>query len=58
MKFSDYKISPLIKQQLEVMGFNKPTDIQFKAIKHILEGEDVMAVAQTGTGKRLHLQFQ
>ena len=51
MKFSDYKISPLIKQQLEVMGFNKPTDIQFKAIKHILEGEDVMAVAQTGTGK-------
>lgn len=51
MKFSDYKISPLIKQQLEIMGFNKPTDIQFKAIKHILEGEDVMAVAQTGTGK-------
>jgi ATP-dependent RNA helicase RhlE len=51
MKFSDYNISPLIKQQLEVMGFNKPTDIQFKAIKHILEGEDVMAVAQTGTGK-------
>ena len=33
------------------MGFNKPTDIQFKSIKHILEGEDVMAVAQTGTGK-------
>ncbi|MEY3237001.1 MAG: hypothetical protein RI883_1102 [Bacteroidota bacterium] len=51
MKFSDYNISPLIKQQLEVMGFNKPTDIQFKSIKHILEGEDVMAVAQTGTGK-------
>lgn len=51
MKFSDYNISPLIKEQLTVMGFNKPTDIQFKAIKHILEGEDVMAVAQTGTGK-------
>ncbi len=51
MKFSDYHISSLIKQQLEVMGFNKPTDIQFKSIKHILEGEDVMAVAQTGTGK-------
>lgn len=51
MKFSEYHISPLIKQQLEVMGFNKPTDIQFKSIKHILEGEDVMAVAQTGTGK-------
>lgn len=51
MKFSDYNISPLIKEQLAVMGFNKPTDIQFKSIKHILEGEDVMAVAQTGTGK-------
>jgi ATP-dependent RNA helicase RhlE len=51
MKFSDYNISPLIKQQLEVMGYKKPTDIQFKTIKHILEGEDVMAVAQTGTGK-------
>ena len=33
------------------MGFNRPTDIQFRAIKHILMGEDVMAVAQTGTGK-------
>jgi ATP-dependent RNA helicase RhlE len=51
MKFSDYNISPLIKEQLAIMGFNKPTDIQFKAIKHILDGEDVMAVAQTGTGK-------
>lgn len=51
MKFSDYPISPFIKDQLKVLGFNKPTDIQFKAIKPILEGEDVMAVAQTGTGK-------
>ena len=33
------------------MNFKKPTDIQFKAIPYILNGEDVMAVAQTGTGK-------
>ncbi|WP_325636941.1 DEAD/DEAH box helicase, partial [Chitinophaga sp.] len=33
------------------MGFKKPTDIQFKAIPSILNGDDVMAVAQTGTGK-------
>ncbi len=33
------------------MGFNKPTDIQFKAIPSILKGEDVLAIAQTGTGK-------
>jgi ATP-dependent RNA helicase RhlE len=51
MKFSDYKISPKIKNQLEVMGFNKPTDIQFKSISHILNGEDVFAIAYTGTGK-------
>jgi ATP-dependent RNA helicase RhlE len=51
MKFKDYPISLSIKAQLDVMGFNRPTDIQFRAIKHILKGEDVMAVAQTGTGK-------
>ena len=51
MKFSDYNISSEIKEQLKVLGYNKPTDIQFKAINHILNGEDVMAIAQTGTGK-------
>jgi ATP-dependent RNA helicase RhlE len=51
MKFDDYLIATEVKQQLDKMGFKKPTDIQFKAIKPILEGEDVMAVAQTGTGK-------
>lgn len=51
MKFSQYPIADEIKKQLEVSGFKKPTDIQFKAIKHILDGEDVFAIAQTGTGK-------
>ena len=51
MKFSDYNITDEIKTQLEAMGLRKPTDIQFKAISHILKGEDVMAIAQTGTGK-------
>jgi ATP-dependent RNA helicase RhlE len=51
MKFKDYRIANEIKTQLDVLGFKKPTDIQFKAIKPILEGEDVMAVAPTGTGK-------
>jgi ATP-dependent RNA helicase RhlE len=51
MKFDDYSISPLLKEQLKVLGYKKPTDIQFKTISHILNGEDVMAVAQTGTGK-------
>lgn len=51
MKFEDYHIEPSIKAQLEVLGFKRPTDIQFKTIGHVLAGEDVMAVAQTGTGK-------
>lgn len=51
MKFSAYHISPFIKQSLEELGFNRPTDIQYKAIPSILKGEDVLAIAQTGTGK-------
>ena len=33
------------------MDFARPTDIQFKSIHPILNGEDVLAIAQTGTGK-------
>ena len=51
MKFSEYKIDAKIKDQLELLGFKKPTDIQFKSISHILNGEDVFAIAYTGTGK-------
>ena len=51
MKFYDYRIATGIKQNLAAMGFKRPTDIQFKAIPPILNGEDVLAIAQTGTGK-------
>ena len=51
MKFEQYPISPDIKRSLEEAGFRRPTDIQFKAIPSILKGEDVLAIAQTGTGK-------
>lgn len=51
MKFSDYNISDDIKRTLETEGWRKPTDIQYKAIPSILKGEDVLAIAQTGTGK-------
>ena len=51
MKFNEYKISGEIKQNLEKSGFKKPTDIQYRCIPSILAGEDVLAVAQTGTGK-------
>jgi ATP-dependent RNA helicase RhlE len=51
MKFENYHISPQIKENLTQMGFKRPTDIQFKAIPSIMKGEDVLAIAQTGTGK-------
>lgn len=33
------------------MGFKRPTDIQYKCIPNIQKGEDILAIAQTGTGK-------
>jgi len=51
MKFEDYSISYEIKKNLAKEDFRRPTDIQFKAIPPILKGEDVLAIAQTGTGK-------
>lgn len=51
MKFEDYRISAEIKENLEKMGLKRPTDIQYKSIPAILKGEDVLAIAQTGTGK-------
>jgi len=51
MKFDQYPLSPKILKSLEEAGFKRPTDIQFRAIPSILNGDDVMAIAQTGTGK-------
>jgi ATP-dependent RNA helicase RhlE len=51
MRFNQYPFSPEIKRSLEEVGFKKPTDIQFKSIPPILAREDVLAIAQTGTGK-------
>ena len=51
MKFEKYHISEDIKKNLVQLGFKRPTDIQFKSIPSIMKGEDVLAIAQTGTGK-------
>ena len=51
MKFTDYNFTHDIKKSLEEMDWKRPTDIQYKAIGPVLKGEDVLAIAQTGTGK-------
>lgn len=51
MKFERYPFLPAIHKNLNKLGWIRPTDIQFKAIPPVLNGEDVLAIAQTGTGK-------
>ena len=51
MKFEQYPIDPRIVKAIEDLGFKRPTDIQYKSIPYILKGEDLFAIAQTGTGK-------
>jgi ATP-dependent RNA helicase RhlE len=51
MKFDDYRLSKEVKKNLRDMDFRRPTDIQYKCIPPIQRGEDLLAIAQTGTGK-------
>ena len=51
--FTDFHISPRLKQQLATLGFETPTPVQAAAIPQGLAGKDVIATAQTGTGKTL-----
>ncbi|MCL7752388.1 DEAD/DEAH box helicase [Polaribacter sp. Z022] len=51
MTFSDLGLSQALVKAVEEKGYTKPSPIQEKAIPHILEGKDILASAQTGTGK-------
>ncbi len=51
--FSELSISPYTKELLATAGFTTPTPVQAEAIPHALAGKDVLATAQTGTGKTL-----
>jgi len=51
LTFSEFKFVPELQEGLDAMGFEKPTPIQEQAIPLILEGKDLIATAQTGTGK-------
>src|SRR5436305_13656 len=51
MPFRALNLSPKILQAVEDAGYTEPTPIQVAAIPHILAGDDVIGIAQTGTGK-------
>lgn len=52
-KFSELPLSPAIAKNLARHGFETPTPVQARAIPPALDGRDVVATAQTGTGKTL-----
>src|SRR5262249_26262046 len=51
MSFADLGLKPELLRAVEEKGYSEPTPIQAQAIPAVLSGSDVLAGAQTGTGK-------
>ena len=51
MNFEQFSLDRRIVAQIKAVGYTTPTPIQQQAIPVVLEGRDVMGIAQTGTGK-------
>jgi superfamily II DNA/RNA helicase len=51
MKFSELGLSEKVLKAVEASGYDTPTPIQEQAIPFVLEGRDILGIAQTGTGK-------
>src|SRR5882724_731519 len=49
--FTDYNFTEKLQRNIANRGFTKATPIQQQAIPHLLEGRDVIGIANTGTGK-------
>ena len=50
-KFEDFKISPQVLENIKLKGYTTPTPIQDRIMAQIIEGRDVIGIANTGTGK-------
>ena len=51
MLFKELNLDARLLKAVEASGFSEPTEIQCQAIPVVLSGRDLMASAQTGTGK-------
>ncbi len=51
LNFTDFNLHPGIMEGVAAMGYEKPSPIQEQAIPLIMKGSDLIACAQTGTGK-------
>ena len=51
MSFDLHRLDARIRENIRKLGYEKPTPIQQKSIPAVLEGKDVIGLAQTGTGK-------
>jgi len=51
--FAELPISPYLQDRLKASEFITPTEVQAAAIPHAVQGKDIVATAQTGTGKTL-----
>ncbi|MDD5700676.1 MAG: DEAD/DEAH box helicase [Dehalococcoidales bacterium] len=51
MNFESFNLSPKIMSGVRAQGYTNPTPIQIKSIPPIMEGRDIIGLAQTGTGK-------
>ncbi|MBR5240679.1 MAG: DEAD/DEAH box helicase, partial [Muribaculaceae bacterium] len=51
MRFEDLELEPEVLDGLDAMNFIEATPIQEETIPVVLEGRDIIACAQTGTGK-------
>jgi ATP-dependent RNA helicase RhlE len=51
LNFNAFNLHPLILANVQALGYTTPTPIQQQSLPSVLEGKDVMGLAQTGTGK-------
>jgi len=51
MKFTDFKFNSKLTDRILLQNYLEPTPIQAQAIPSVMEGKDVLGLAQTGTGK-------